>query len=137
MNYISLIGRTTDNITLKTTQSGHMVANFSLAVKRPYKKDVTDFFNVIAWNNQAEVLSKYVKKGNEVAVSGHLENRSYEKDGQTRYITEVVVEKVHLLSGAPKQDNQEAQNDQAPSAPTNDYEAFMQSGAVADDDLPF
>lgn len=133
MNYISLIGRTTDDITLRSTQSGNMVANFSLAVKRPYKKDTTDFFNVIAWNKQAEVLSQYVKKGNEVGISGHLENRSYEKDGQKRYITEVVVEKVHLLSGNAKQD------EQAPSEPTNDYEGFtgMAPDSIADDDLPF
>lgn len=136
MNYISLIGRTTDDITLRQTQSGNMVANFSLAVKRPYKKDTTDFFNVIAWNKQAEVLSQYVKKGNEVGISGHLENRSYEKDGQKRYITEVVVEKVHLLSGAPKQDEQE---DQAPSETSNDYEGFtsMAPASIADDDLPW
>lgn len=110
-----------------------MVANFSLAVKRPYKKDVTDFFNVIAWNKQAEVLSSYVKKGNEVGISGHLENRSYEKDGQKRYVTEVVVEKVHLFGGNAKQD------DQAPSEPTNDYEAFagFAPDTIADSDLPF
>ena len=137
MNYVSLIGRTTSDITLKQTQSGTIVANFSLAVKRPYKKDVTDFHKIVAWNKQAEILSQYVKKGNEVGISGYLINRSYEKDGQTYYTTEVFVEKVHLLSGAPKQDGQEAQNDQAPSAPTNDYEAFMQSGAIADSDLPF
>lgn len=136
MNYISLIGRTTDDITLRQTQAGHTVANFSLAVKRPYKKDETDFFNVIAWNKQAEILSKFVKKGNEVGVSGHLENRSYEKDGQKRYITEVVVEKVHLLSGNAKQDNQEPQ---APSEPANDYEAFagFAPDTIADSDLPF
>ena len=136
MNYISLIGRTTDDITLRQTQSGNMVANFSLAVKRPYKKDTTDFFNVIAWNKQAEVLSQYVKKGNEVGISGHLENRSYEKDGQKRYITEVVVEKVHLLSGAPKQDDQE---DQAPSETASEYEGFTGMGpaTIADDDLPW
>lgn len=131
MNYISLIGRTTNDIDLKTTQGGHMVASFSLAVKRPYKKDVTDFFNVIAWNKQAEILSQYVKKGNEVGISGHLENRSYEKDGQKRYITEVVVEKVHLLSGAAKQDEQEPSEDN-----TSEFEGFG-TPALADEDMPF
>lgn len=136
MNDVKLIGRTTSDITLKQTQSGAMVANFSLAVRRPYKKDTTDFHRIVAWNKQAEILSQYVKKGNEVGISGYLTNRSYEKDGQTYYISEVFVEKVHLLSGNSKQDNQEPQ---APSEPANDYEAFagFAPDTIADSDLPF
>ena len=133
MNNISLIGRTTSDITLNTTQSGAMVANFTLAVKRPYKKDVTDFHKIVAWNKQAEILSQYVKKGNEVGISGYLTNRSYEKDGQTYYTSEVFVEKVDLLSGAPKQNNQEPQ---APSEPAYGFEGF-EVPAIADSDLPF
>lgn len=132
MNKITLIGRTTDDITLKSTQAGHTVASFTLAVKRPFKKDTTDFFNVIAWNKQAEILSQYVRKGNEVAINGHLESRTYEKDGQKRYITEVIVEQVYLIGGNSKQEAQ------APSIqPDEDLSGFEGMPVIADSDLPF
>lgn len=131
MNNISLIGRTTDDITLKSTQAGHTVTNFSLAVKRPFKKDTTDFFNIIAWNKQAEILSQYVRKGNEVAIKGHLETRTYEADGQKRYVTEVIAEQVYLIGG-------QKQGAQAPSLqPDDDMSGFEGMPVLADDDLPF
>ena len=97
MNSISLIGRTTNEIEIRTTQSGNLVASFSLAVKRPYTKDKTDFFNVIAWDKKAELLKQYVSKGNMVGIGGYLTIRTYEKDGQKRYITEVIAENIDLI----------------------------------------
>lgn len=136
MNSISLIGRTTNEIEIRTTQTGNVVASFSLAVKRPYTKDKTDFFNVIAWDKKAELLKQYVSKGNMVGIGGYVQIRTYEKDGQTRYITEVIVENVDLIGG-------QQQPSQRPELPNEHYSAPPQFGGFpgmptlpADDDLP-
>ena len=98
MNITLLTGRTTSDIELRTTQSGKQVCSFSLAVKRPYSKDATDFIDMQAWGKTAETLSAYVKKGTLIAISkGHLETRTWEKDGQKHKATEVVVEEFEFL----------------------------------------
>lgn len=95
MNTITLLGRITDQIDLKQTQAGKYVAVFSLAVKRPFTKDVTDFFTIVAWDKQAEVLSKHCGKGDRVCIRGHLTNRSWkDSNGNKRYATEVVASEV-------------------------------------------
>lgn len=91
MNSIVILGRTTSAIELKQTQSGKPVASFSLAVKRPFAKDTTDFFTVVAWDKQAEILSRYVGKGDQICIRGYLQTRSWEDgNGNKRYATEVV-----------------------------------------------
>lgn len=96
MNKIILMGNTTKDIELRKTNSGKSVAAFSLAVKRPFTQDTTDFFNCVAWERTAETLSDYVKKGTKILVEGYLTNREYEKDGAKRIITEVIVERFHF-----------------------------------------
>ena len=76
MNTIILLGRTTASIELKQTQTGKSVAGFTLAVKRPYAKDTTDFIDVVCWEKKAEIASKYVNKGDQVCVRGSLATRS-------------------------------------------------------------
>lgn len=98
MNISLLTGRTTSDIVLKQTQSGKLVCSFTLAVKRPYSKDTTDFIDMQAWGKTAETLSSLVKKGTLIAISkGHLETRTWEKDGQKHKATEVVVEEFEFL----------------------------------------
>lgn len=93
MNNIVLLGRTTAQIECKQTQSGKPVATFSLAVKRPFTKGTTDFFNITAWDTTAENLSKYVCKGDQICVRGYLQNRSWEdKQGNKRTTTDVVAQ---------------------------------------------
>lgn len=95
MNTITLLGRTTSQIECKQTQSGKSVVSFSLAVKRPFTKDTTDFFTIVAWDNQAELLSKYVGKGQQICIRGHLTTRSWEdNNGNKRFATEVVAQEV-------------------------------------------
>ena len=92
MNNIVLLGRATSSIELKQTQAGKSVATFSLAVKRPFTKDTTDFFNLTVWDKQAEIMAKHVGKGDQIAISGYLQNRSWEDNtGNKRTATEVVV----------------------------------------------
>jgi single-strand DNA-binding protein len=98
MNSIILLGRATSSIELKQTPAGKMVVNFSLAVKRPFTKDVTDFHSVTAWDKQAELLSKYVNKGDQVCVRGYLTTRTYtDKQGQKRTAVEVVADEVSFV----------------------------------------
>lgn len=93
MNSTVLLGRTTSAIELKQTQAGKAVANFTLAVKRPFTKDITDFFNVTAWDKTAETISKYVGKGQQICIRGYLQNRSWEdSNGNKRIATELVAQ---------------------------------------------
>ncbi len=106
MNSIVLMGRATSAIELKSTQSGKSVASFSLAVKRPFTKDTTDFINIVAWDKQAEALSKYVAKGNMVCIRGYLQIRNWTDDnGNKRYATEVVASEVSFAESKKASDN--------------------------------
>lgn len=97
MNSVFEIGRVTKDVALRATPSGKSVAQFSLAVPRFKKEDGADFFNCIAWGKTAENMSKYVKQGDRIAVTGRLQSRNYEKDGRRVYVTEIVCEEVQFL----------------------------------------
>jgi single-strand DNA-binding protein len=139
MNTITLLGRATSQIECKQTQAGKSVVSFSLAVKRPFTKDTTDFFNIVAWDKTAETIAKYVNKGNLIGIRGYLQNRSWEdKNGNKRYATEIVAEEVDFCEA-----RNTAQGTEAPS-PTNyipdAYKAPQNAnfeGVETDPDLPF
>ena len=103
MNKVYLIGNLTKDVDIAETPSGVNVARFTLAVSRPYTnangdRDA-DFHNCIAWRGLGERIAQYCRKGDKLAVVGSLQNRSYEdKDGNKRFITEVVVNEVEFLS---------------------------------------
>lgn len=105
-NKVQLIGNLGNNPEIITLESGKKVAKFSIATNENYKnaqgEKVTDtqWHNVVAWNKTAEIIEKYLEKGNEVAVEGKLTSRSYDtKDGDKRYITEVVCNEILMLGG--------------------------------------
>ncbi len=104
MNKFLGLGRTTKEIELTTTNNGTEVAKFTLAIPRAFKnkdgeKEV-DFLNCIAWRKNAENIAKYVNKGDQLAIVGRVEVRSYEAQDKTkRYVTEVVVEEFEFLGG--------------------------------------
>ena len=103
MNSINLVGRLTTDPELKQTNSGKSVCSFTLAVSRPRVKDTTDFINVVAWNQSAEYLANYGRKGNLVAVTGVLTSRKYDdKDGNHRTAFEVVCDLVSLCESRDK-----------------------------------
>jgi single-strand DNA-binding protein len=99
MNTVILIGRLTRDPELRYTNSGHAVANFTLAVDRPFSKNKeTDFIPIIVWQKQAENCAEYLLKGSQVAVEGRLQVRGYEdKQGNKRSATEVVASSVQFL----------------------------------------
>ena len=100
-----IIGRTTKEPEIRQTQNGVSVATFTIACDRNFKnaqgEKETDFFNIVCWRGLAETVGRYLGKGRLVAVSGRLQNRSYEaKDGIKRYITEIVASEVQFLDRA-------------------------------------
>ena len=103
MNSINLVGRLTTDPELKQTQSGKSVCSFTLAVSRPRVKDTTDFINCVVWNQSAEYLTNYGRKGNLVAVTGVLTSRKYDdKDGNHRTTFEVVCDLVSICESRDK-----------------------------------
>lgn len=95
MNKAILIGRITKDIELNKTNTGISVARFTLAVNR--HDDTTDFLPVVVWRLQAENCAKYLAKGSKCAVIGSIQTRSYEKNGEKRYVTEIVADNVEFL----------------------------------------
>ena len=139
MNKVILIGRLTKDVELRYTQTNNTaVASFSLAVNRKFVKTgeerQADFFNIIAWNKLAENISKYLFKGNQVAISGRLETRSWDdQNGQKHYVTEVIAEEVDFIESKNKQNNEAILNSPTPIHKDDDTSDFICNG----DDLPF
>lgn len=109
MNKAVLIGRLTKDIELKSTPSGKSIASFTLAISRTYKNAngeyETDFINCISFGKQAELLSKYTVKGDQLAVEGRIQTRNYEnKDKQKVYVTEIAVESISFLQAKKKEE---------------------------------
>lgn len=96
------------------TDQGFPIASFSLATTRRIgdgnggSKEVTDWHNVKALGKTAELAEKYLQKGKEVIIFGHNETRDYDKNGEKRYITEVVVDRIDFCGSS--QDSQGGQN---------------------------
>lgn len=109
MNKVILIGRVTKDIELKTTRNGKSVVSFTLAVNKDYKNANgeydADFINCVAYEQRAETISRYVKKGDKFAVFGSINTRSYEReDGSTAYVTEIKVDGFEFLESKKKND---------------------------------
>lgn len=103
-NKVQLIGNLGNDPEIITLDSGKKLAKFNIATNETYKnaqgEKVTDtqWHNVVAWGKTAEIIETYITKGKEVAVEGKLTSRSYEdKEGQKRYITEVVCNEILML----------------------------------------
>ncbi len=99
MNKVFLLGRLTRDPEIRTTQAGKMVTSFTLAVDRfGGGKDNTDFISIVAWEKLAEICGDYLFKGQRAMVEGRLQIRSYDgKDGQKRWVTEIVAQTVEFL----------------------------------------
>ena len=103
-NKVQLIGHLGNDPEIITLDSGKKLAKFNMATNETYKNSQgekiteTQWHNLIAWNNIAEITEKYVKKGQEIVIEGKLTSRSYEdKEGIKKYITEIVVNELVLL----------------------------------------
>ena len=103
LNRVQLIGRLGRDPELKNLPSGKKVCDFSLAVNRRWKdkegdlQEVTDWFNIEAWERLAEICGEYLKKGSLIFLEGRLQTDSYEDNGNTRYYTKVISSQMQML----------------------------------------
>lgn len=160
-NKVILLGRITQDLELKTTPTGVSVLSFSIAVDRRFQtkgeERKADFFNCVAWRNEADFISRFWSKGRPILIEGELQNRSYvDKNGVTRYVTEVIVDRASFTGdskpqnggysagsytppaqSAPQQHPAE-QSNTAPMASNGSYTAndFVET-TDTDDDYPF
>lgn len=103
MNRVDMVGNLTRDPELRKTQDGISVCTFSIGVTRPRDREKSDFFSVVTWRGLADNCSRYLSKGRRVAVSGHLETRSYDdKNGVKRYVTEIMADEVEFLSSVTR-----------------------------------
>ena len=150
VNKVILVGRLGKDPEVRHLESGVAVANFPIATSETYKdrqtgerKEQTEWHNVVLWRGLAEVAESYLKKGDMIYVEGKLRTRSWEKDGITRYTTEVVGDNMTMLSGRPSGDSQGQSSDpySAPvsSSSTTSTSQVNEGGGSSDDidDLPF
>lgn len=159
MNKVILIGRLTADPELRYTPNGAAVCSFRIAVDRPFNSQSgergADFINIVVWNKAAENTAKYMSKGRQIAVDGRLQIRSYDgNDGQRRWVTEVVADRVEFLGGGGsannggdiyggnyggQNQNYQRQNDQFTQAAPSDNSlgSFGTEVSFSDDDLPF
>ena len=106
-NQVTLMGNLTRDPELRNTPNGQSVCNFGLALNRSYKSadgewvEATDFVDIVAWGPLGERVAQYLTKGRPALVSGRLQSRSWEQDGQKRNKLEVVAQDVTFLGGAP------------------------------------
>ncbi|MEQ8684099.1 MAG: single-stranded DNA-binding protein [Imperialibacter sp.] len=108
VNKVILLGNLGKDPEIRHLESGRAVTNFTLATSEVYKNKEgnkvtnTEWHNVVLWTPLAEVAEKYLKKGNQVYIEGKITTRSYDdKDGNKRYITEVVGREMTLVGGRP------------------------------------
>lgn len=116
MNKVILMGRLTRDPEVRYTQNTNLtVANFSIAVNRRFKREgdteTADFFNVVAWNKTGEFVGKYFKKGQQVLVSGRLQNRNWtDQQGVKHYATDVIAEEVEFADSKKNSDSENFNN---------------------------
>ena len=143
MNVVALMGRLTADPELRRTQNNTAVTSFTLAVNRKPSRSgeqpQTDFIDIVAWSYTAEFVSKWFSKGQQVAVVGRIQTRTWEdKQGQKRKSVEVVADEVHFAE--PKRDNGYQAGREMPAAMPFDMgpggNQFSALGAD-DSDLPF
>ena len=131
MNSISISGRLTRDVELRTTPNGVSVSYFSVAVDRPGEKDKTDFFDCVAWRSTAEFTGKYFHKGDPIEVTGVLTNREYEdKNGTKRRVVEIRCERVSFTKQKAKMDDDNRQYNEPSYTPRIPSD-------IDDEELPF
>ena len=151
INNVVLVGRLTKDIELRKTQSGLSVASFTIACDRRLSQEQknngeqsADFISCVAWRGSADFLGNYGHKGDTVGVEGRIQTRSYDRDGQKVYVTEIVANSVSILHStqprqaqAQTQPQQQAQNTAATQAndPIEDY--LNGYSDINSDELPF
>ncbi|HOR23098.1 single-stranded DNA-binding protein [Candidatus Saccharibacteria bacterium] len=131
-NQVTLMGNLTRDPELRTIPSGQSVCSFSLALNRSYKnadgewQETTDYVDVTAWGALGERVAQYVTKGRPVLVSGRLQSRSWEQDGQKRSKVEVVAQDVTFLGSRGSSDSVDSDSDQPETKKSSKKEVVIE-----------
>lgn len=134
INKAILIGNLGKDPEIQNFDKGVKKAAFSLATTETYRNrdgqeiEQTEWHNIVLWRGLAEIAEKYLRKGSQVYIEGRIKNRSYEKDGQRRYITEIEGEVLNLLSSRQPNENPASYQENTRSVPPP---------VKGDEDLPF
>lgn len=119
LNKVQLIGNLGKDPEIRFTPEGKQVAKFSMAANRTYKNkdgesiEDTQWFNIEAWTGLAKVVEDHLKKGDRIYIEGRLKTESYDKDGETKYFTKVVVQQMIML-GSSRNGGAEPDEDDIP-----------------------
>jgi len=151
-----LIGNLGKDPELKYTPGGTAVCSFSIATTRSFtdkdgnKQEKTEWHNIKVWQKSAEIAAEYLKKGKQVYVEGRLETRSWEQDGQKKYMTEIIAERFLMLGQKPSGEGDSGQRSAPPRssqtpAPAKKgteaappaYEDYPPDDMTKEEDLPF
>lgn len=147
LNRVMIIGNLGGDPEVRTTGSGTKVAEFSIATSKQWKgrdgqdQEKTEWHRIIAWGFSSEkhglagVAERFLKKGDRVYVEGSIEYRTYEKDGETRYVTEIRANELIMLGGKDGGASQAAPRSRSTARTTVPAEPPM--GGDEEDDLPF
>lgn len=143
INKVIIVGHLGQDPEVRYMPDGTPVANFSIATSETWKdkqtgekKERTEWHRIVAWRNLGELCGKYLAKGRQVYIEGKLQTRSWEKDGVTRYTTEIVATDVQFLGGA----RDEASGRQRPATNTSSFDQGYPEPPMPntrDDDIPF
>ena len=144
VNKVILIGNLGKDPEVRHLENGATVANFPIATSESYndrntgeRRKITDWHDIVVWRGLAEVVEKYVRKGTKIYVEGKLKKRSWQdKEGNTRYSTEVVADELTILSRPDREnrpDNNPYDSTGTPDAPSKVDEIMNKD----EDDLPF
>ncbi len=133
MNHVVLMGRLTRDPELKYSQAGKAFSKFTVVVNREFKREEADFINCTAWGKTAETIAEYLRKGRRI---GRISVSSYEQNGETRWSTEVVVDKFEFVDTANSKEGEKPLVQKKKSEST--FTASNENDEIMDDDdFPF
>jgi len=137
VNKVILVGNVGKDPDVRHLASGVSVASFPLATSETYRNKEnekvtnTEWHNIVVWRGLAEVVEKYVKKGDPLYIEGKIRSRSYDdKDGNKKYITEIIADNMQMLGSKQSNDNDSSSEEKQP-------ETDIETSPQEEDDLPF
>jgi single-strand DNA-binding protein len=143
LNRATIIGRLGFDPEMKVTPQGSSVCTLKIATNERYKdkngewQETTDWHTVVLWDRLADIAGQYLRKGNQVYVEGKIRTRTWEKDGITRYFTEIIANNVLLLGGKNDQGFESAGSYSHEAASSNNNSMGDHLAPDESDDIPF
>ena len=143
INKVIIVGNLGKDPEIRYTPSGMAVANFSVATTDRWKdktsgemKERTEWHRIVAWGRLGEICGEYLAKGRQVYIEGRLQTRSWEKDGVTRYTTEIVANEMKMLGTRDGGSGSQRGQGGGGTMPEYDGPPLPENGGI-DDDIPF